>query len=630
MKTSSKKRSERQVIPWIFLGFAVSYLLAGLRAPTEAEFHYDEFGKIPVLEGGRAKPIDSISRNSLLLIRGKQKFKYQGKSIDHRKWIVDVLADPKTADAYPVFVVDNPDLLGLLNRQQKDSRTLLTYNDLAPMTTNINDQAVKAREKDDKKRTPFERSAIHLADRKVLYERLKNSLQIENYAMYRVDSFSDEIALYQKTIGPGLEAVKDHQSGKDHDETALFLLNEFFQRYDGMDRFAYFKPILPLTKGEDSDDWRSMGWGLRTLINSTENEPRIQALTGIIQAYQSGDASVFNSRTDDYLKSLQPVFAQTMDGVRHEAVFNRAEPFYRASVLYVLVFLLCAFSWIYRFQLLNKTAFWVVCAAFAAHTLGILSRILIQGYAPVTNLYSSAIFVGCAAVFLGIIMEFIYRNGIGNLTASLIGFGTLIIAHHLSLSGDTMEMMQAVLDSNFWLSTHVTTITIGYSGTFFAGFLGIVYILKGVFTKSLNRDSSKNLTKMVYGIVCFSTLFSFVGTILGGIWADQSWGRFWGWDPKENGALIIVLWNAIILHARWGGYVRDRGIMVMAVFGNVVTSLSWFGVNMLGIGLHAYGFMDSTLFWLIAFIASQLFIMGLGVIPQNRWNSFKKSNPKPA
>jgi hypothetical protein len=126
---------------------------------------------------------------------------------------------------------------------------------------------------------------------------------------------------------------------------------------------------------------------------------------------------------------------------------------------------------------------------------------------------------------------------------------------------------------------------------------------------------------MVYGIVCFATLFSFVGTILGGIWADQSWGRFWGWDPKENGALLIVLWNAIILHARWGGLVRQRGLMVMAVFGNIVTSWSWFGVNMLGIGLHSYGFMDSAFPWLIAFVASQLAFMMIGLLPPHLWRS---------
>ncbi|HWI60066.1 MAG TPA: cytochrome c biogenesis protein CcsA, partial [Bacillota bacterium] len=137
-------------------------------------------------------------------------------------------------------------------------------------------------------------------------------------------------------------------------------------------------------------------------------------------------------------------------------------------------------------------------------------------------------------------------------------------------------------------------------------------------------EIGKALSKMVYGIVCFATLFSFLGTVLGGIWADQSWGRFWGWDPKENGALLIVLWNAIILHARWGGLVRDRGIMNLAVFGNIVTSFSWFGVNMLGIGLHAYGFMDAAFHWLMIFIVSQVAVIGLGLLPLQLWRSFRR------
>jgi cytochrome c biogenesis factor len=124
---------------------------------------------------------------------------------------------------------------------------------------------------------------------------------------------------------------------------------------------------------------------------------------------------------------------------------------------------------------------------------------------------------------------------------------------------------------------------------------------------------------MAYGVVCFALFFSFIGTVLGGIWADQSWGRFWGWDPKENGALLIVLWNAIILHARWGGYARDRGIMAMAIFGNVITALSWFGVNMLGVGLHSYGFMDKAFWALAAFCGSQLALMALALAPRQFW-----------
>jgi ABC-type transport system involved in cytochrome c biogenesis permease subunit len=221
------------------------------------------------------------------------------------------------------------------------------------------------------------------------------------------------------------------------------------------------------------------------------------------------------------------------------------------------------------------------------------------------------------------VLELIYKNAIGTVAGGLMGFATLIIAHHLAFTGDTMEMMRAVLDSNFWLGTHVVTITIGYGATFLAGFLAIIYIFRGIFTRSLDKKTADALTRMVYGIVCFATLFSLVGTILGGIWADQSWGRFWGWDPKENGALIIVLWNATILHCRWGGLVKTRGLMALAVFGNIVTSWSWFGVNMLGVGLHSYGFMDSTFWALIGFVVTQLIIIAVALIPLEKWKSFQ-------
>jgi ABC-type transport system involved in cytochrome c biogenesis permease subunit len=169
----------------------------------------------------------------------------------------------------------------------------------------------------------------------------------------------------------------------------------------------------------------------------------------------------------------------------------------------------------------------------------------------------------------------------------------------------------------------VVMVTLGYSSVALAGFLGIIYILRGLFTTSFNETTASSLGRMIYGVTCFATLFSFVGTILGGIWADQSWGRFWGWDPKENGALLIVLWNAIILHARWGGLVRERGLAVMSVFGNIVVSLSWFGVNMLGVGLHSYGFMDQAFGTLMTFIAIQLVIMALGMLPLKYWRGIQ-------
>ena len=124
---------------------------------------------------------------------------------------------------------------------------------------------------------------------------------------------------------------------------------------------------------------------------------------------------------------------------------------------------------------------------------------------------------------------------------------------------------------------------------------------------------------MIYGTVCFAIFFSFVGTVLGGLWADDSWGRFWGWDPKENGALIIVLWNALVLHARWDGLVKDRGLALLAIGGNIVTSWSWFGVNQLGVGLHSYGFTEGVLVALAVFCASQILMIGAGLVPLRYW-----------
>ena len=228
---------------------------------------------------------------------------------------------------------------------------------------------------------------------------------------------------------------------------------------------------------------------------------------------------------------------------------------------------------------------------------------------------------------LGLILERIFRIGVGNLVGALTGFTTLVIAHNLAVTGDTMEMMRAVLDTNFWLATHVVVITLGYSAMFIAGLIAIVYVVLGVFTRLITREVDDILEKMVYGIICFATLFSFTGTVLGGIWADQSWGRFWGWDPKENGALLIVIWCAIILHARWDGMIKERGLMNMAIFGNIVTSFSWFGVNMLGVGLHSYGFMDAAFKWLLLFVVSQLALIGLGMLPLRLWASFRNTAP---
>jgi ABC-type transport system involved in cytochrome c biogenesis permease subunit len=263
----------------------------------------------------------------------------------------------------------------------------------------------------------------------------------------------------------------------------------------------------------------------------------------------------------------------------------------------------------------------MIVTVFAYHTASLILRMYVTERPPVTNLYSSAVFIGWGAVLLGIILEGVYKIGVGNIMASIAGFGSLQIAYLLTRQGDTIESLEAVLDTQFWLTTHVVCVTLGYATTFAAGLLGLIYLVLGIATKSLKPTTGKLLSRMIYGTLCFALFFSFVGTVLGGLWADDSWGRFWGWDPKENGALIIVLWNALVLHARWDGMIKDRGLAVLAVAGNITTSWSWFGVNQLGVGLHSYGFSPELLSLLFWFVVGSATIVAVGLIPRRLWLS---------
>jgi ABC-type transport system involved in cytochrome c biogenesis permease subunit len=350
------------------------------------------------------------------------------------------------------------------------------------------------------------------------------------------------------------------------------------------------------------------------------------AWTRILDAYARDNAPDFKLALVEYQQQLAA--SENLDlnerKVSYEVFLNRFSPFSNAAAFYVIAFVLTAAAWLFSSKGTMRAAYWLILATFVLHTFALASRIYISGRPPVTNLYSSAVFIGWGGVILGLGLEAVYRIGIGNLVASVCGFCTLVIAHFLAARGDTFTVLQAVLDTQFWLATHVVCVSLGYAVTFVAGILGIVYILGAFATKSVDKDSRAMLSRMIYGTVCFALFFSFFGTVLGGLWADDSWGRFWGWDPKENGALIIVLWNALILHARWGGMIGSRGLAVLAVLGNITTGWSWFGVNELGIGLHSYGFTEGVLLYLGLFVFSQIAVATIGLMPLRFWRSYTR------
>ncbi len=611
-----------RLIPYLVLLVAALWIGASWIYPKTdpGEFDLSSFNRIPVLAGGRIKPFDTVARNSLLILRGKQTLRLpEGGKMSASRWLADVLFNPQKADTYPVFAVANQEVLGMFGWPQMDKK-YCTYEELKPHIPKIEEEGKLVQEIEAPERTPFHTAIFNLRNSLYLYQRLKNSIHEEG----TVD-FGREINTYATAVAAG--AVKLRDGSGPLDKERLAMLRSAVARYENQSQFSYLMVVAPPAGGRE-DDWLTTGAALMR-VKSPETIPvSVAALADMGDAFRANDPAAFSKVTREYAAWLNIEHPEWAGRTSYELRFNQMQPFYHSMVLYVAAFLLACCSWLCCPHGLRKTAFLLLMLALTVHSFGMFSRMYLQGRPPVTNLYSSAIFVGWGAVLLGLIIERIYRDGIGAAAAGMVGFITLIIAHHLGSSGDTLEMMQAVLDSNIWLATHVVVITAGYSAMFLAGFLGIAYVLLGMFTRILTRETARKLTGMVYGIVCFATLFSFVGTVLGGIWADQSWGRFWGWDPKENGALLIVLWCALILHARWGGFIRQRGIMAMAIFGNAITAFSWFGVNMLGVGLHSYGFMDKAFPWLVAFIICQVVLILLTRLPAKCWRSFREAQPR--
>jgi ABC-type transport system involved in cytochrome c biogenesis permease subunit len=610
----------RKFAPWIIslvlLGWAISKML-----PPKEPLGFDVpgFGKLPVLVDGRVMPMDTLARVTLSEMNHHGAYTTaSGNTELPSRGLMEILMRPEHSDTAKLFEVSNQEVVDLFGSQDaKGQFVLYSFNELKPFFGEIEKQAGLAAQTEAETRNPFERGIIKLRDSLRLYLELKNTLEAEDSP-----DFGEEIRAFEMAIQPGLQAVRDRDANKPFDQRDFERILFFTQRYQNL-TLAKYAYAIPNPQRSENEGWQHISESLLSGITSG-HVPYTAAVYGrLISAYRGGDVNGFNALIREYESYLSKTISEKLDRPKFEFLFNQAQPFLQAMTLYVVVLVSALLSWLVWPKTLSKTAIILLLGAFAIHTLGLITRMYLQGRPPVTNLYSSAIFVGWASVLLCIILEWTYRNGIGSVCGAVIGFVTLLIAHNLQLDGDSLEMLRAVLDTNGWLATHVVGEALGYSAMFLAGLIGIIYICRGLVTTSFDEATSKSLGRMMYGVVCFATLFSLVATILGGIWADQSWGRFWGWDPKENGALLIVLWNAITLHARWGGYIRERGLALMTVFGNIITSLSWFGVNMLGVGLHSYGFMDQAFGPLLAFIVSQLFIIGLGLIPTRYWRGIQ-------
>jgi ABC-type transport system involved in cytochrome c biogenesis permease subunit len=550
-------------VPWLLAGLGAIFLLMTATPAKDSPdgMHLEEFGRLPVVHDGRAKPFDTLARNSLMIISGRQ-------------YVVDNSGNEESAVKWQLDV----------------------------MTSKIN-------------RDPAERAKVFRIENDHLLDLL--SLSPRSGFRYAIDEFADKLPKLEEKASRAQQVPPKQQDKFDVKSIELAQHLQTYIYFSNWEKMEMIPPDLP------GGEWLTLRDAFDKQQENGKENKALHSFAAMLSAYGKGDVRSFNHELADYRKYLDSLQLPETKTIDFEAFFNHFAPFYQCTILYVCVFVLACLGFLGWNETLGRSAFWLAIVILVVHTWALLARMYLMDrwFVFVTNLYSSAVFIGWGCVILCLILEVIFRNGIGTVLAAVLGSITLLIAHHLAGTGDTLHQLQAVLDTNFWLATHVTCVTWGYTSTFVAGFLGTVYILLRVVTRSLDSKTARTLGQMIYGIVCFATLFSFTGTVLGGIWADQSWGRFWGWDPKENGALLIVLMNALILHARWAGLVKVRGMAVLTICGNMVTGWSWFGTNQLGVGLHAYGFNNTLARGLVIFWLVQLAFIVVGLLPIRFWRN---------
>jgi ABC-type transport system involved in cytochrome c biogenesis permease subunit len=600
-------KSSRSIAGWAFplavVVFGAAWLLSKAYAPAPqvGQLDLDAFGRLPIMFEGRIKPIDTLARNSLRIISDRQVFKDEnGETQPAIRWLLDVITNSAAAEKHRVFRIQSLEVLDTLGLERRRGFRY-AIEEFAPKLDVFGEQVRQARMTDPARRGLYEKKILELEQKFNHYIMLRESFQP---SPLRAESLSEDLAQ---------EANRREQNSNNT------------------------MPLAVPPKDPDGD-WQPYSYAAFDALAQSMaanqgvqvDEPNMATITlaGIINAYgnTSSDATAFNRGVQTYWGYLRehPPRHWNPTVTDFEASFHHFSPFYYAMMLYMCAFLLGCFSWLGWQVPLRRAATWLTVFTLVVHTLALVGRIYISGRPPITNLYSSALFVGWAGVVLAVILEFYSRIGVANVVGAFLGFTTLLISVLMttavpSFKGDSFTVLVAVLDTQFWLATHVTCVTTGYSATLFAGLLGIMYVVRGVLTPSQDAALAKETARMIYGTVCFAIFFSFFGTVLGGLWADDSWGRFWGWDPKENGALIIVLWNAVVLHAYWGRMVSQRGLAVLAIVGNIVTAWSWFGVNELGVGLHTYGFTDGVLMILGLVVAGHLLIIALGLVPERWW-----------
>jgi len=586
---------------------------------------------LPVQDGGRIKPLATYAGFNMLAIHGARSMSVAGndgkpQTLTPTAWLLDALFRPQFAVQHPVFRVDNSAVIEAIGVKARGKRDRYSYADLEPGLEKLMELASAYDPIEQKQRDALQQQILDLAYNVRDYEGLLGQFAFARSGV-TIGNPPDQQRLAISTVMEKAPRIREdiaaaQREGSQTRGPAEYLYQEASQAAGlAMRGMCIFPPA-------DSNErtWQNAGTRIMSVLDGTTLTPQpaindIMTLEKATRALDTGEPDFLKDLTslrDDLTRRA----AARGEGphLALEAAYNRADWFLNAFVLFFIGALCAVAMWMLGSGRAGRvmarvTLGWTV-SGLALCVIAIVERCLIMQRAPVGNLYDTIIFISSAGVLLALVIEAFTRRRFALGLAPIIGTLLVFLSRRYEMGDpkDHLDPLVAVLASNYWLTIHVITITLGYAAGLLCAFLSTLYILmRGLRLDRADGELRRILSLAVYGMVCLTLFLSLVGTVLGGIWANDSWGRFWGWDPKENGALLIVIWTLVILHARLGGFIREWGLHFASAFTACVVVFSWWHVNFLGVGLHNYGFTTGKdVLW--TFYGSMLGLIVFGAI----------------
>jgi len=569
-------------------------------------------GTLPILHEGRIKPLDTFAKTILQSFSGSEKIISEGVELNSLEWLTKLIFNPQKSYSDNIFKIRNNDVLNTLKLSNKP-KSLYNYSELFNSFKKHTTLISALQKKEYINRTKIQNKIINIYNKISIYHEISCSL-----SMILPLNFSSKIDLelkkiFKKKIINYVNLINNLNKIKKINNDEKNLIIKKIKKIN-WDDFSSFLCIIPHKEKSLISPWN-------LIISSDTNTYKkeyITLLNNLTSSYYSENKLLFSKNINDLkIKIYNNILLNDSWAkvkIEFEFIYNKLFFSKQSLIIYSISLIILLFSFInfkkYLFfkDWLKKTSLYLTILGVSLHIIDIIMRTIILSRPPVSNLYESIIFSGAIAVLIALIIYIYFKDNITLFIAIIAGIILQYIGIMYKTESDTMGMLVAVLNSRFWLISHVLIITIGYGLCIVISLMSHAYL----FSYSFNLNNKIFYKKIFYHLNVLTNialLFVIIGTILGGIWADQSWGRFWGWDPKENGALLIILWLLLFSHGKINIFFTPlqcvRGLALLSI----IVAFAWIGVNLLNVGLHSYGFAEGTFNKLIIFCITDLLII---------------------